>query len=131
MPMPSLKLDAVAVTARDLSASVDFYRLLGFPFAEPAADAKHVEALPEGGDVRLMIDDATLMRELTGEEPRPASHATFALHCGTASAVDEVVASLRASGHRIVKQPFDAPWGQRYAVIADPDGYHIDLFAPL
>lgn len=27
--------------------------------------------------------------------------------------------------------PFDAPWGQRYATVLDPDGNHVDLFAPL
>jgi catechol 2,3-dioxygenase-like lactoylglutathione lyase family enzyme len=129
--MPTLRLDAVAVTSRDLAASVAFYRRLGFPFQDPGADAKHVEATPSGGGVRLMIDDADLIRDLTGEEPRPASHASFALHCGTPGALDEVVAGLRSAGQRIVKEPFDAPWGQRYAVIADPDGYHIDLFAPL
>lgn len=27
--------------------------------------------------------------------------------------------------------PFDAPWGQRYAGVLDPDGYQVPLFAPL
>lgn len=27
--------------------------------------------------------------------------------------------------------PFDAPWGQRYATVLDPDGNGVDLFAPL
>jgi len=27
--------------------------------------------------------------------------------------------------------PWDAFWGQRYAIVTDPDGNHISLFAPL
>ena len=29
------------------------------------------------------------------------------------------------------KAPWDAFWGQRYAMIRDPDGNEVDLFAPL
>jgi hypothetical protein len=34
---------------------------------------------------------------------------------------------LGYEGH---KPPWDAFWGQRYAVIRDPDGNTVDLFAP-
>jgi predicted enzyme related to lactoylglutathione lyase len=44
--------------------------------------------------------------------------------------VDEVAERVAAAGHTVAHPPFDAPWGQRYAV-ADPDGYRVDLFAPL
>jgi uncharacterized glyoxalase superfamily protein PhnB len=27
--------------------------------------------------------------------------------------------------------PFDAPWGQRYATVHDPDGNAVELFAAL
>ena len=27
--------------------------------------------------------------------------------------------------------PWDAFWGQRYAIVTDPDGNHVELFAPL
>ena len=29
------------------------------------------------------------------------------------------------------KAPWDAPWGQRYALVRDPDGNAVDLFCPL
>jgi hypothetical protein len=37
---------------------------------------------------------------------------------------------LAALGHGR-KEPWDAFLGQRYAVVSDPDGNHVDLFAPL
>jgi hypothetical protein len=36
-----------------------------------------------------------------------------------------------AAGSHGYKAPWDAVWGQRYAVIHDPDGNSVDLFAPL
>ncbi len=35
------------------------------------------------------------------------------------------------AGYKSELTPFDAPWGQRYAVVLDPDGNGVDLFAPL
>ena len=40
----------------------------------------------------------------------------------------ERLVSLGYDGH---KEPFDAPWGQRYALVHDPDGNSVDLFASL
>jgi uncharacterized glyoxalase superfamily protein PhnB len=45
--------------------------------------------------------------------------------------VDRTHAELVGAGHRSHKDPWDAPWGQRYAVVLDPDGTSVDLFAPL
>ena len=38
---------------------------------------------------------------------------------------------LEAAGYPGHKAPWDAFWGQRYAVAVDPDGNHVSLFAPL
>jgi uncharacterized glyoxalase superfamily protein PhnB len=48
----------------------------------------------------------------------------------TPAAVDEKYAELAALGQGR-HEPWDAPWGQRYAVVGDPDGNHVDLFSPL
>ena len=38
---------------------------------------------------------------------------------------------ITPNGYRSHKAPWDAFWGQRYAVVVDPDGNHVDLFSPL
>jgi len=129
--MPAPVIDAVAVTSRDMARSVAFYRGLGFDFPEFAPEDQHVEAFAAPGAVRLMIDAHALTTELTGAEPRPATHAQFALLYDSPAAVDAAVTTLEAAGHTIATAPFDAFWGQRYATVADPDGYLIDLFAAL
>jgi uncharacterized glyoxalase superfamily protein PhnB len=40
-------------------------------------------------------------------------------------------AELTAAGVTGLQEPFDAPWGMRYATVADPSGNGIDLYANL
>jgi uncharacterized glyoxalase superfamily protein PhnB len=42
-----------------------------------------------------------------------------------------VAARVATAGQTVVHPPFDAPWGQRYTTVADPDGYRVDVYAPL
>jgi predicted enzyme related to lactoylglutathione lyase len=123
-----MQIAAVGVAARDLSRAVAFYEALGFRFPplEPGED--HVEA--EGG-VRLMIDTAELLQDLHGEPPRPANTAAFAVLTDSPQEVDDLAGRAAAAGGAVMLAPFDAPWGQRYATVADPDGYRVDLFCPL
>jgi uncharacterized glyoxalase superfamily protein PhnB len=123
-----MEIAAVAVSAADLSRAVGFYELLGFRFPALEADTKHIEA---EGSVRLMIDDAAFLTELHGEPPRPGNTAGFALLFPSPDEVDDAASRVAAAGHTVVTPPYDAPWGQRYATVADPDGYRTDLFALL
>jgi uncharacterized glyoxalase superfamily protein PhnB len=129
--MPKMKLDAVSVTSGDLAATAKFYALLGFTFPNIGADEKHVEAITPPGEVRLMIDDRDLIQSILGQAPTPPNHSSFAIKCDSPSDVDNAVNSVRAAGHTVVKEPCDAFWGQRYAIVADPDGYMVDVFAAL
>ena len=123
-----MQIAAVAVSATDLSRAVAFYELLGFRFPPIETETMHLEA--EAG-IRLMIDAASLLAELNGEPPRPGTASAFALLADSPAEVDEVAARVTAAGQCVVHPPFDAPWGQRYATVADPDGYRVDLFCPL
>ncbi len=127
--MSKMKLDAITVTSRDMVRSIKFYSLLGFEFPAFEPDIKHLEPITKEGDVRLMIDDAGLMKSMTGVEPRPANYSAFAIKCDNAAEVDGCVAQVKAAGFNVVKEPWDAFWGQRYAILADPDGCMVDVFA--
>ncbi len=126
-----MKIDAIGVASSDFAATAKFYALLGFKFPQFAADAKHLEAVTLPGEVRLMIDDVGLMRDIMGVDPRPPTHSSFAIKCESPARVDEACQRVCDAGYRIEKEPWDAFWGQRYAVVADPDGYMCDLFAAL
>jgi predicted enzyme related to lactoylglutathione lyase len=123
-----MNIAAVAVSATDLTRAVAFYELLGFRFPPVEAGMKHIES---GAGVRLMIDDAAFLTELHGEPPRPGNVAGFAVLFDAPTDVDAVAARVADAGHIVVTPPYDAPWGQRYATVADPDGYRTDLFCVL
>lgn len=126
-----MKLDAVGVTTSDMQKTVAFYSLLGFTFPEFKPEDPHVESIPENGSIRLMIDTVKLITEILGEKPTHSNHSTFALKYDSPEEVNEVAEKVKTAGYKMVKEPWDAFWGQRYCIVADPDGYMIDLFAAL
>jgi len=119
----------VGVSATDLRRAVAFYALLGFSFPPFDDGEDHVES--SSPTARLMIDTAELLTGLLGEPPRPGNTAAFAIRCASPAQVDELAGRVSAAGHAVHTAPWDAPWGQRYATVADPDGYRVDLYAPL
>jgi uncharacterized glyoxalase superfamily protein PhnB len=74
-----------------------------------------------------MIDSKKLMRELLGEDPAPGNHSSFAIKYDSPVEVDDIA----TAGYKIASEPWDAFWGQRFAVVQDPDGYRVDSFAAL
>lgn len=47
------------------------------------------------------------------------------------AAVNAAYDDLVHSGYEGHLPPWDAPWGQRYAIVKDPDGNAVDLFSAL
>ena len=45
-------------------------------------------------------------------------------------AVDDTYRELTAHGYRGVQVPYDAFWGARYAIVADPDGNEVGTHEP-
>lgn len=80
----------------------------------------------------MMFDTVDVVQSFSEWEPPSGGHRiALAFLCDSAGEVDAVHADLVAAGHRSHVDPFDAPWGQRYATVLDPDGNPVDLFAAL
>ncbi|TDC76202.1 VOC family protein [Streptomyces hainanensis] len=126
------RLDLISIVTDDLAASLAFYRRLGIDVAEGAENQPHVEATLPGG-LRFAWDTVETIRSFMPDWA-PVSGAQrigIAFRCADAADVDTLYAELTAAGHVGEKAPWDAFWGQRYAVVKDPDGNGVDLFAPL
>lgn len=116
----------------DMAAALAFYRRLGLDIPADADTAPHAEAQLPGG-LRLMWDSYATARAVDPDwTPPPAGgHTGLAFECDGPAGVDKLYAELTGAGYTGEKPPWDAFWGQRYAVIKDPDGRGVDLFAPL
>ncbi len=126
-----MKLNAVGVVSSNLQRTVAFYQLLGFKFPEFKADEQHVEPVTSDCSARLMIDTKELVESLIGEPPKPGNHSSFAIQYDTPGEIDSVAKSVKEAGFTVSKEPWDAFWGQHYAVVVDPDGHMVDLYASL
>ncbi|WHU48738.1 VOC family protein [Gordonia sp. L191] len=124
-------LDALSIVVADMAATVDFYTHLGLRFDPGAAYAPHAES--SVGPMRILFDTRAVVESFMPgwTEPAGGHRMALAFACATPADVDAEHTALVAAGHRSILEPFDAFWGQRYAVIADPDGNPVDLYSPL
>jgi uncharacterized glyoxalase superfamily protein PhnB len=127
------RIDAVGLVASDLARTVTFYRAAGCSLPDPETGEldEHLEC--DLGGVRLMIDTEEVMKsfaEDTWSGPN-AGRLTLAARCASPADVDRLHDELAALGTGSLVAPFDAPWGQRYATVRDPDGVRVDIYTPL
>ncbi|WP_345412681.1 VOC family protein [Pseudonocardia xishanensis] len=122
----------IEIVTADLGEALAFYRALGLGVPEGVDEAPHVEVPLPGGN-RLAFDPESTVASVTEGYTPPTGEGRVALAFGfdTPAEVDEAHGALVGAGAPSVHAPFDAPWGQRYATVTDPDGTHIDLFAAL
>lgn len=124
--------NAIGIVVQEMSRSLKFYRQLGLEFPEGADAEEHVEAkIAEG--VTLMFDLAGMVRNFdpAWTAPDGSPRVAFAFECESPAAVDERYGELLAAGAGVRRPPWDAVWGMRYALLLDPDGNGIDLYARL
>ena len=127
-PVPNL--NAIGIVAADMGESIRFYRLLGVDVPE-TPDEGHVDTfLPNG--VRFMLDSEETMRSfLDGWSRETGNQVGIAFECSSPAEVDETYARVTEAGFDGEKEPWDAFWGQRYAILKDPSGVDVSLYAPL
>ncbi|MDR3081660.1 MAG: VOC family protein [Streptomyces sp.] len=126
------RFDVIGLVTSDLAASLAFYRRLGLVFPEGAEEQPHVEAALPGG-LRLALDTEKTVRSFhPGWRPSTGSgRVGLAFRCDSPTEVDAVYEDLVGAGYHGELKPWDAVWGMRYAVVHDPDGNGVDLFADL
>jgi catechol 2,3-dioxygenase-like lactoylglutathione lyase family enzyme len=127
--MPAL--NAIGITVSDFERSLTFYRLLGLDLPESPGENGHVEATMPNG-TRLMFDTEDVIRSFLPDWRRTdGNQVGLAFECASPAEVDEIYARVVAAGFESEKEPWDAFWGQRYALLRDPDGVSVNLYAPL
>jgi uncharacterized glyoxalase superfamily protein PhnB len=117
----------------DMTASLDFYRRLGVA-TPPAADAAgpHVQLrMPGGFSLELDTAESARLWHAGWREDPGSVRVVVGFSLPSREAVDQRYQELTTAGYPGRQPPFDAFWGARYAIVADPDGNDVGLMSPV
>jgi catechol 2,3-dioxygenase-like lactoylglutathione lyase family enzyme len=123
----------IEFVVHDMAATLAFYRRLGVDIPSEADQQPHVH-VELGGGLLLAWDTEETIRSFDPDwsPPSTAGHrVAVAFACDTPADVDGAWAELTGAGYEGHLAPWNAFWGMRYAVVRDPDGTTVDLFASL
>lgn len=125
-----LQVNLFGIIVDEMKRSLDFYRQLGVDIPDGMDSERHVEITLPGG-MRLAWDTVEIIRSFDPSWTAAArgGRIEIAFSCESPAEVDTVYQTLSDLGDYGHLAPFDAPWGQRYAMLHDPDGNGIALFA--
>lgn len=122
-------LAQVNLVVRDMAATLEFYRRLGVEIADnapPPWDRHHRNAVaPEGSTLDFDLDSA----EFAAHWGYDGTGAVLSFLFESREAVDAAYADLLGAGYRGSREPWDAFWGARFALVLDPDGNGVGLLS--
>ena len=128
------QFEGLNLVARDIDATVAFYRHLGIDIPADKiwrtdTGAHHVEGVPLGAGAEIEIDSDRLAG-VYNQGFDPSSRTVLGFRLGSRQAVDDLHNDLVNAGYQSRQPPYDAFWGARYAIVADPDGRDVSLMSP-
>jgi catechol 2,3-dioxygenase-like lactoylglutathione lyase family enzyme len=109
----------VTLAVTDMERSVEFYAGLGFELAFGGQGAPFTTFRVGDGFLNLQLDEAAPAVRVWGR-------VIFWV-----DDVDAMYERVLALGRVAETQPADAPWGERYFHVRDPDGHELSFARPL
>jgi len=119
-PRPEIRsISAVTLATQDMARAVRFYEALGFSMAYGGATDPFTSFGVGAGSVNLAR---------TGDPSLSGGSVRVIFHVDD---VDVMYAHVLAQGFTPEAPPQDAPWGERYFHLTDPDGHALSFARPL
>jgi len=133
--MSTLPLGQINIVVREMARSLAFYRLVGLTIQEiplPEWAPHHASGVTSNG-VQVELDSLAFARQWYPglDASRLGSGLIPFFDVASREEVDRIHARVTAAGHRSQKDPEDAFWGARYAIVEDPDGNPVGIMSPI
>ena len=124
-------LDQCNIVVKDMAAMVEFYERLGCPIAalDPLWD-RHHRTVSSGGGLDFDLDSEAFASQWNSGRPAGKTGPVIGFRVADRDAVDTTYSKLTGAGYTGEQPPYDAFWGARYAIVADPDGNSVGLMSP-
>lgn len=127
----SIQPDMVGMVVNDMGVTLEFYRRLGLEIETGNETEPYVEVITPNG-YRISWNHIDMIKQIDPDWVEPVGQRiSLAFKVDSPAEVNSTYAEMISHGYKSHKEPWDAFWGQRYAVIFDPDGNTVDIFAPL
>jgi catechol 2,3-dioxygenase-like lactoylglutathione lyase family enzyme len=117
---PVRSISAVTLLTSDMHESVVFYGDLGFEMLYGGVDAGFTSFRAGTGFLNLQLTSEGRARE-----------SIWGRVIFWVDDVDEMYHRVLGAGYEPGTQPADAPWGERYFHVRDPDGHELSFARPL
>lgn len=118
----------------DLERSREFFERVGIAFRprNRAGEGPAEAWVSTNAGITVVLHSTGFASWWDETAPQPsAGEPQVDLELESVEILDATVAALHTAGATIIKQPTDMPWGQRFAIVLDPDGHRVGLKAPL
>jgi catechol 2,3-dioxygenase-like lactoylglutathione lyase family enzyme len=112
-------ISAVTLVTHDMARALRFYRALGFTICSAGEPSSFTSFQAGSGSLNLIARPADRQRSWWGR-------VIFSV-----TDVDAFYARAVAAGLEPDTAPADAPWGERYFHLTDPDGHELSFARPL
>jgi catechol 2,3-dioxygenase-like lactoylglutathione lyase family enzyme len=112
-------ISAVTLATHDMARAVRFYESLGFRMRYGGLDAAFTSFHVGAGYLNLIV------------QPPGRTWSWWGRTIFYVADVDATDAQARAAGIAPTMAPSDAPWGERYFHVTDPDGHELSFARPL
>lgn len=119
MNSPIQSLSAVTLATHDMARAIAFYRALGFEMRYGGNDAE-LTSFAAGSSFLNVI-----------AAPKDATISWWGRAIFHVDDVDALHARAVAAGFTPEAEPRDAPWGERFFHLRDPDGHELSFARPL
>ena len=117
----------INLVVADVARAGAFYRDLGWDVGNPVDP--HAEIGFAGMSVEL-DEHSSVAFWNSGSPDDDAAATVLSIHLGSREEVDAVWTRMTDLGYESRQRPFDAFFGSRFAVLADPDGHQVGLLSP-
>jgi catechol 2,3-dioxygenase-like lactoylglutathione lyase family enzyme len=113
---PVEAISAVTLVTTDMERSLDFYLALGFPVRHGGRGCDFTSLVAGDGFLNVQLVERW--------EPPSVVWGRVIIWVGD---VDEMYERVRSAGGHPEAPPSDAPWGERYFHVRDPDGHELSF----
>lgn len=130
----ALRLNGMDIVVSDVDATVAFYRSLGVDIPDeavwrPKRKAHHVEIRSTEG-FGWNIDSLEMTTGYLPDWQAGRDNIVLFFQVEDRTLVDDTFKKMTAAGYGVMRPPFEAFWGSRYAILKDPDGNNVGVMGP-